>query len=372
MYFDQKKIHILLASYALLLLLVPFASNKLACNILLTVITVLAAILCAVLIKKRTAPDIRYKEVMLVLSISAALVVMLLCLTGLHFGFYANKLSLKKIYTYVLPIAVSIVFAEIFRSVFLSQRQKKITCITFLLLVFLDILLFAEINPFRSVKSFMSLLGTVILPAISTNLLIHCISSKYGAWCVIPYRLIMALYTHLLPVRVAMPEAMLSFVKIAFPLLLLWFIQKLFGRRVMVVSRKKTALNTVSTVICVIMMFSYTAFTAGLFSYKSVVVASDSMKGEMSRGDMIVYEEYDGQTIQIGQIILFHKNETLVIHRVVDIKKINGVYRYFTKGDANDGNDTGYVTNDDLVGITALNIKYIGYPTVWLYEIFKK
>lgn len=136
-------------------------------------------------------------------------------------------------------------------------------------------------------------------------------------------------------------------------------------------SARRTPVRTVLTAICAVVMCVSIAFIANLFPYKPIVVASDSMKNELSRGDVVVYEEYKGQTIQNGQVILFKKNGSIIIHRVVDIKKINGVYRYYTKGDANNGVDTGYITNDDIVGVTTMKIKYIGYPTVWLYDIFR-
>jgi hypothetical protein len=60
------------------------------------------------------------------------------------------------------------------------------------------------------------------------------------------------------------------------------------------------------------------------------------------------------------------------IHRVVDIKEVNGEIRYFTKGDANKTNDEDYRTSKDIIGITKLKIKYIGNLTLWARELFTK
>jgi signal peptidase I len=59
-----------------------------------------------------------------------------------------------------------------------------------------------------------------------------------------------------------------------------------------------------------------------------------------------------------------------VVHRVVDIKEVNGVIRYYTKGDANKQKDTGYVVKEDIVGVVKFKVKYIGYPTLALREMF--
>ena len=52
--------------------------------------------------------------------------------------------------------------------------------------------------------------------------------------------------------------------------------------------------------------------------------------------------------------------------------EVNGEKRYTTKGDANDDIDDGYITNEDIVGISKFRIAYIGYPSVWLHDMFSK
>ena len=53
-----------------------------------------------------------------------------------------------------------------------------------------------------------------------------------------------------------------------------------------------------------------------------------------------------------------------------EIKNVNGVYRYYTKGDANKNIDDGYVTEDKIYALVKLKVKYIGYPTLWVRELF--
>ena len=55
----------------------------------------------------------------------------------------------------------------------------------------------------------------------------------------------------------------------------------------------------------------------------------------------------------------------------MDIKKINGELRYYTKGDANKGMDSGYITDASVIGVINLKIKYIGYPTIWIRSLFE-
>jgi signal peptidase len=108
------------------------------------------------------------------------------------------------------------------------------------------------------------------------------------------------------------------------------------------------------------------------FKYGMLVIASGSMTGTINRGDAIIFEDYEGQTISTGEVIIFEKDNMNVVHRVIDMKLVNGEYRYYTKGDANQHADEGYITNNEIVGISKFRVIHIGYPTIWLRDIFKK
>ena len=107
------------------------------------------------------------------------------------------------------------------------------------------------------------------------------------------------------------------------------------------------------------------------FKYGILVIGSGSMTGAINKGDAIFFVQYDSkEKIEIGQVIIFNREGMQIVHRVVDIKNINGETRYTTKGDANQENDDGYITNEDITGICKFRIAYIGYPTIWIRDMF--
>ena len=106
------------------------------------------------------------------------------------------------------------------------------------------------------------------------------------------------------------------------------------------------------------------------FRYGILVIATESMTGEVDKGDAVVYEQYDDQIISEGDIIIFKDGDSLVVHRVVKIERINNVNRYYTKGDANTFIDAGYRTDSNIIGVTHFKIKYIGYPSIWIRSLF--
>jgi signal peptidase len=101
------------------------------------------------------------------------------------------------------------------------------------------------------------------------------------------------------------------------------------------------------------------------------VIATDSMTGELNKGDVAIYEQYDDQFIQKGQVIAFEQNGSVVIHRVVDIEIINGITRYYTKGDVNEERDADFITSGQIIGLVDHKLPFLGYPTLWMRSLFQ-
>ena len=105
-----------------------------------------------------------------------------------------------------------------------------------------------------------------------------------------------------------------------------------------------------------------------------LVIATGSMAGAIDAGDAIVFEQAETLTepLNVGDIIIFNKNNVQWVHRIIDIKSVNGEIRYTTKGDANLQEDEGYITDSDIKGICKFRIPFMGYPTLWLNQAFSK
>ena len=62
----------------------------------------------------------------------------------------------------------------------------------------------------------------------------------------------------------------------------------------------------------------------------------------------------------------------MIVHRVADIQIINGTTRYYTKGDANEDLDTGFITDANIVGLVNHKLPFVGFPTLWIRSLFKR
>jgi signal peptidase I len=165
------------------------------------------------------------------------------------------------------------------------------------------------------------------------------------------------------------PDALEACLKIIFPIFMLAFVSALYAKKKTYAIKKGKKLGMITTAIAVIIIISSAMLISCQFRFGALVIATGSMTGEINKGDMIIYEEYTDQTIKEGQVIVFQQSGNKIVHRVVDIEVIDGQTRYYTKGDANSGNDAGFRIDSDIVGLTDMKIAYVGYPTLWLHEL---
>lgn len=327
-----------------------------------------------VLVRKRGSHSIRKRDVFLLMTAIGALYAILTQMSGLYLGYRRNPYyygSSQVLLKYVLPLAVIIITTEIIRSVLLAQKNKVVDVFSYISFVIAEALMYSNLAGLSSFNKVMDFVGLYLFPAVTANLLYNYISKRYGMFPVIAYRLITVLYTYFLSTVCAMNDALSSTVLILFPLLVVAFVAALFeeGRKKKVQKPINKKLYAVGMTASIVVMISVVMLISCQFRFGAVVIATESMTGEINKGDMIIYERYDDQNIEKGQVIVFMRSGSRIVHRVVDIITVEGKTCYITKGDANEDLDMGYVTQEEIVGLTDFKVAFLGYPTLWLREI---
>jgi signal peptidase len=346
----------------------PYAGGR----ILTAGLLLLCSLLSLVLIRKRKARSINRYQVLLLMTVAALVFVMLFYLAGFLFGFQKTPVILKgfRFWRVLLPTVLIILTTEIIRSVMLAQDERIATVLVYFACVMAEFFCAYSVGNIASFGSFMNLFGHALFPALFANLLYHSISRQYGMLPNIVYRLIITVYPYFLPIRASMPDAIYSFAKIALPLLTFVFIEMLYAKRHRLALKPKHRGTVIAFILSSVLMISVVMLISCQFRFAALVIGSGSMSGEIEKGDVIVYEQYDAQKLEKGQVIVFEKNDSLVIHRIIDIQFIDGQTCYFTKGDANDAPDVGFITIGDVRGVVLANLPYVGYPSIWLRDIF--
>ena len=367
----DKRLYMCVAPFLAALLLVSFIRDKIAQNYALALVLVISAILLCQALKKRSIHDVHKKQAALVMAALATIMVVAFLLTGISFGFYKVNIKLSFWWVFILPYSLTIISAEILRSVLLAQKSKLVSVISYVAFVWVDFLILCDTSIFANFEYFIEALGLAFLPAITSGVLYHYVANKFGTIPNIAYKLIIFLYPFIIPYESQLSDSLVSFSRIVLPIGVMLLMYALYTPRSFVVAKRKTVASTIATTLAIILAAGYIMLVSQQFYYNLIVVATPSMSGAINKGDAVIYEDYEKQTIEIGDVIVFTKEKNKIVHRVMDIKKINGELRYFTKGDANDGMDSGYITDANIVGVVNLKIKYIGYPTIWIRSLFE-
>ena len=325
------------------------------------------------LIKRRKTLSVYKREVLALLSIVSVLYVILFQLSGLFLEFYQNPyfINSERLFDTVIPLAMVIVSSEIIRHVILSQEDRVGNAVSYLICILAEILMFSNIAGITSFNRFMDLFGLTLFPAISANAFYHYISKRHGMLPNIVFRLVTTLYIYFIPAKTGMEDALASCIEIIFPILMFGLVVSMFEKKTKKSSKHKKTLGTIATVITIVFVTLVGMLISCQFRYGALVIATGSMTGEINKGDMIIYEQYDKQVIEEGQVIVFSQNNSRVVHRVISIENVGGELRYYTKGDANNAPDVGYRVEKDIIGLVNLKLIYFGYPTLMVREIIE-
>ena len=379
---DQIRIFGLEVLLIVILFFALFALNMFTRS-LVAIFIFIYAVIVSYMFKIRKITTINKNNMIILMTIFSMFYLGIFYLLGIHFGFISSKIlfSLGTTIKYILPLSLIIVSSEVLRRIFLSHKveikykDKKIeisSILTYILMVIIDIIVCTEVYDMTNLDDFLLILGFVFFSSLSCNLLYHYITPRYGSKGIIIYKLITTLYIYILPIVPKVYIFFRIFLRLLYPYIMYIVIEKLFSKNdytVMIKDRRKEMFaNTIMIVIATL----FVMLVSCQFRFGLLVVGSESMTGTLDKGDALIFEKYTTQEIVEGQVIIFNYENVQTIHRVIDIQKVNGEYRYFTQGDANSKPDEGYRVKDDISSLVKLRIKYIGYPTLFVRSIFEK
>ena len=307
---------------------------------------------------------INKKEINIAFSISIIFFILYL-ISGFIFGFNKNlsNYSMINIIINVWKFILPICGIETMRYKLLKSNKNYFG---FKVLITIIIIL-SEIN-FKALFLsnniiFFQYFVSIIIPIIAQNILFTYLSlnSHYDTTIIIKiFNEIPKIILPIIPYSNWFIEGSFAIIKV----LIIYYIFKYF------IFNKKTIINftnlsIVSYPLIIITSLLLVFFTLGLFAYKPIAILSNSMNPIFKRGDVVIYKKEEN--IKPGDIIVFQYQNQIIVHRVLSIHEY-----YVTKGDANNNVDYIKVKKEDIKGVYQFSLKYLGYPSIWLNELFMK
>lgn len=111
-------------------------------------------------------------------------------------------------------------------------------------------------------------------------------------------------------------------------------------------------------------------FVVGVFPVYPSAIATGSMEPMIWPGDVVLVRKVQDQTdidsLQVGDVIQFQREDVLINHRIIEIDKDKDGTQYQTKGDNNSAPDSDWVQPEDIKGTIVKVIPKIGWPTLML------
>ncbi|MDO4375711.1 MAG: signal peptidase I [bacterium] len=295
---------------------------------------------------------------------------------GLFTGFLTSAYSLKflSILKNVLSVLFLYYFKEVFRFSIVNTKGKlKIVIVTLFLTMF-DILMTSRISGMNGYVEIFEFIEAIVVPKLALNILLTYISYKMSYKHALAFLLLYTMPSYFLPIVPDFGKYLSTVISLVFFFICYYKLSLVFEKyeRKQVSTHKS---NKFLIAILVIPLFIFAGLVSGIFKYHLVTIASNSMLPKFARGDAVLIkklEKEDYPNIKTGDILAFNYNNMLITHRVVSVTYENGAYSFKTKGDNNDIADGWVVKENMIYGEVKSVVKYIGIPSVELWELINE
>lgn len=319
------------------------------------------------------------KDIILSLIIYITIYYISIYLFGLFIGFSKNvyNFDFVSIINNIVPVIILIFVSEILRYIINSKIKDSYLLLGLSIIVFtmIDITFTLNATNFGDFYTVLKVIGLFVLPSLGKNFLFTYLSVKVGFKPNMVYRYLMDIPKYILPIIPNFGAYVESIIYIAFPILVFIIIYnnlKKVDRKVNKIIKSKKSKKTIITYYIIIPLLIITvALTSGYFKYQAIVVATGSMSPNINKGDIVVVKKLSDNEIRnlkIGDILVFNRENKIVVHRIYKIYSSGDEIFFKTKGDNNNAPDSYLIEIHEILGIVKLKVRYIGYPTVALYE----
>lgn len=310
--------------------------------------------------------------------------VAILIIVGIFAGFGKSPYSFTP-----TSILINIVFVgslllgtEISRAYLIKKGTKPRKYMTLTMILVTLLFMFIRISPndftvltFSNPPAALEFMGTMLIMALSINLLASYLSYLGGATASIGYMGTLLAFEWFSPILPNPHWTVSTLVGTIAPAIGFIIIQSSLQfpqdkKRVRREKRKTGSSGwTVTAIFCVIIIF----FSFGYLGVSPTVIYSGSMRPALDVGDIVLIDKVDIEEIQENDIIQYvsYDNVTLVIHRLVKVYEEEGKTYFITKGDANDDPDSKPITENRILGKSIFTIPKLGWIQIFIKSIFK-
>ncbi len=302
-------------------------------------------------------------------------------LSGLVFGYQYSPYShdIGKILVNIWSYIPAFICQEYVRSILVNytSRKKYILAIVTVLFVAVE-LNYTEIDKnFANMQTSFEYISSVLIPSVVKNSLFTYIATIAGFIPNIIYRSVIQVVFFITPIFPNLDWFGTALFEIITPSIVYFYMNYSQIKVEENVSRRRINRDNPLNILPIYaILIMFVGFVLGLFKNEPVAIVSNSMVPAFSRGDVVVVRKLDvdeTDKLKVGDVLQYEADGRYIVHRIVKIKEDdNGAFTYITKGDNNNAPDSNPVTESQIRGVVKYVIPKIGYPSVWLNDMFSK
>ncbi len=383
MKFDIKRI-ILYLLFILYLVFYSIFSNIIFSNKVVNLINPLILILLFVYalfgiktFKQRIKQETnKLQTIFIIITIYLMIYFSLGLITGYGRSIYNHSILgyIQNIWIYIVPI----ICIEYLMHIFVKNNNSNWFFILNIIIFSLyDIPIYTFIKSEYNLEELFTHICSIVMPALATNTVLIYLNKTSGYKSTLTYLIPQKIFMIVLPLLpnldwyyVAVTGTLIPFITYISIKSIQDKITNLIPKRNL---RKQSYIRYVPTIFIII---SLLCFLTGIFKYEPIAILSNSMHPLYNRGDVIIIEKINDtalNNLKEQDIIDYNLNGIYVAHRIVSVEKHNdGTVLYTTKGDNNNVIDKEKVSPSQIKGVVRFTVSKIGYPSVWLSELFNK
>jgi len=233
---------------------------------------------------------------------------------------------------------------------------------------------------FQDLFNYSKFMGKTFLPTLTEHLLASYLALIGGPMAALAYRAPMQAFQWFSPILPDLPWGYESLIGVMTPTIGFVVLSQATTRMDLIKAgihpRKGSNLGlkkkngSMKGWLLISVFFVLATWTStGLFGFYPTIVASGSMRPTMDVGDMAIVVKTDPNEIMEGDIIQYWKDESMVLHRVVEIYRGNEGKLYVMKGDANSVTDMDPVFPSQIKGKLMSTLPKIGWISIFSKKI---
>lgn len=341
-------------------------------NIVFWFIFTIAAYLCFGYVKDKSYFKKTATRIVVIILLLYFLITFLL---GFVVGFTRNNIdsSIIGIIKTIVPYIILFTLMELSRyMIFKKKISKPAIVILVAEYIILNVIIGISDKNLSDLKYIFITTSTVILPIISNELLCSYMTYEISYKPSLIYKIVMDLYIYVLLILPTLGNYLLAMCGVIFPFIIFIEVRKNLHYHDKYIATARKRLSKALIIILMSFFLLIASLVSGIFKYELVAIMTNSMKPVYSRGDAVIINKKDAEEIKVGDVLAFNLGDGIVTHRVIRIVKSNNDYTFITKGDNNEQIDIYDIRKKHVIGTVDYVLKYSGYPTVLVTELFER